>query len=114
MTTHPKLLTMLHTLSEATAKGRAPWTESRFISDMFELPLTEVVIVLQRSFDDGGWNYSITMKKGTARTIEVEEFKEGEEGFDLIRDLYQGAARKARRVDEVIDNVIAELNGTIV
>ncbi len=111
MATKLKMLSLLETLNAATAKGRLHWSGS-FSLDHFMAHTNNATITISKDMIGGYNSYTISLRDAKGKVIENDLFDHGDVGHGHAEILYESARRDALKVDQFIDNVIADLEGS--
>ena len=118
MEPNPKFLKLLREILAATLAGEAPWREG-FDEDTYRISKHYGMLEVHREqnrFPTGGMTYSAELidQKGavteSATTVDAPASTNGP-GFphvELLRSLFEAAAKSVRRSDAVLDQMLAE------
>ena len=109
MASSQKLVALLQSLKEASARNRLEWVES-LESGSFESKIKGARIAISEEYGESGIIYFISLTDANQKAIETAFLKETDEGFELASDLYEIARQRALKVDEFIDRIISDVN----
>ncbi len=113
MPINPKFITLLESLKAATAEGRLDWSET-FDGETYRVLLDNATVRIGHHEDDvvsrKYFEATLTDQQGNPIEQLMSDYDDEGKYEPLLRDLFELAQRRARKIDDLLDRLISNIN----
>ncbi len=106
MAINPKFVQLLESLNRASEKGRIKWSGA---DGVFSLKTPRATFAIEEETTAAGLIYVLSLDSPEGINLDMEIVRHEDDCYDLASQVFERARRSGTGVDELLDELVADL-----